>query len=614
MIRLITLFEIIIALLIITNACSSKNTLTNPEPEFDGIVSQVDSVNFNTGILFYNADQGKRFGTEFNTQSRPYFQGESNVDFVREMNEENPYLKCVSNNKKGSYGIRFSTFKTLFDDFTLPANLSDKITGISFNALGLGEDTLFIKVLDVQKNVLSESQFILEKNRIKSFTYQFNITDAKEIVFYGNSIESVEEQAFGLDDIYLKTGSTKFTPPESDAEFLMWLKKASFNFFEWNYLELPGNKGVVLESNFDKEKVTLSGMGYSYAIYLIAAEDGFITKDEAKKRIESMLNWQIDQNWFDGSGGWHGFPHHYFKLDGTYFWDDVSTIDWAICAAGLRVVKQYFPDDTEIQTKVNTLLARPDWTAAIDQNNKIAMGFEKITGNMNAYRWGLAFSEETELVYLEAVASGQLDETIFSAIIRERKQGFYPSWFGAGFTYNWLQLWTGPIEPFKANSILAYKNDAETSKLAFNSPIMGLTACETIKSTDENGFYNWDIYISNQGGSIHGTTGSVLKISPASYGAALALPFNYDESLQGLREFVNLGFYHEYIGLPDNVRINDLPNEGTRPAPNWNSFDINIGPIILAIEQVQENKIGQFYLKDAVAQNALNELIKSFPN
>jgi hypothetical protein len=89
-----------------------------------------------------------------------------------------------------------------------------------------------------------------------------------------------------------------------------------------------------------------------------------------------------------------------------------------MCAAGIRVVKQYYANDAEILAIADELLARPDWTVALDEQDKIAMGFNGQTGERNAYRWALDFSEETELVYLEAVASGDLDASIFDAIVR----------------------------------------------------------------------------------------------------------------------------------------------------------------------------------------------------
>ncbi len=577
------------------------------------IISEVDSATYNIGIPLYNADQGKEFWTEFNSQVRPFWTDGARVVFRRQYFQKNPYLECQSDRDSGYFGVKMAFFKTLFDNHTLPAMISDKVTGLSFNALGYDESLLNVKVLAPDGNVVAEERFELETMKFKTYSFNFESSNAKEVIFYSNTSGPADSVKFGLDDVYLKTEDMEpFSPPSSDVDFLDWLKRSSFNFFDWNYVSVSEEKGVVLESYTDTDKVALSGLGYAYAIFILATEEGYLSPEEAKSRIRAMLKWQTEQNWFDGSGGWHGFPHHYFRKDGSYYLADVSTIDWAICAAGIRVVRQYYSDDTEIVSMAESLLSRPDWTAALAEDDKIAMGFEGFTGEMNNYRWALAFSEETELVYLEAVASGILSASIFEAIIREEKSGFYPSWFGAGFTYNWLQLWTGPLEPYKTNAVAAFNNDASTCQNAFDLPLMGLTACSTVKEVRPEGFLNWNRYISNQGGSVHGTSlGDVIQISPAPYGAALALPFTYDKAMSALRAFANLGYYHEYLGLPDNVRMNNLIN-GIQPAPNWNPFDINIGPIIMAIEQVQENRVGTLYLSDPSINESLDLLIESF--
>ncbi len=595
-------------------SCAADNWMPAEGDEPSGaFISEVDSAAFNIGIPLYNGDQGKEFLTEFNSDIRPYWTADARGAFHRSYFKNNPYLKCVAEEGAGSFGARLALFKTLFDDHPLPRVISERVTGLSFNAFGYADHSLYVKVLDVSGRVLAEQRFPLEAMKIKTCVLNFESTNAKEVLFFTYSSGSQDSTQFGLDDIYLKTiDSQPFSPPIADAEFLDWLKRASFNFFDWNYVALTGNKGIVSESNTDRDRVSLSGIGYAYAVFIIAAEEGYIRAEDAKSRVQAMLTWQLDQNWFDGSGGWHGFPHHYFKTDGAYYWADVSTIDWAICAAGIRVAKQYYENDAEIVSMAETLLARPDWSAALAADDKIAMGFEGLNGKMNPYRWALAFSEETELVYLEAAASGDLPASVFNAIIREKKSGFYPSWFGAGFTYNWLQLWTGPLEPYKTNSIAAFNIDASTSQSAFGRPLMGLTACSTIKEAREKGFLNWGRYISNQGGSVRGANESVVQISPAPYGAALALPFTYSKAITALREFVNMGYYHEYLGLPDNVRINDLP-EGIGRSPNWDPYDINIGPIILAIEQVQRNKVGALYLSDTQVMDALVQLKETFP-
>lgn len=606
------LFAFLVVLSIL-ESCQGED-LGAPHDSVKGVVSVIDSLSYNFGIPLYTADQGKIAWTEFNTQIRLFQSGDTRTVLKRIQNEKNPFLECLAEGTSGSFGVRMALFKTLFDSDILPETVSRRITGLRFGALGYSDKTLKVTILDVDGQKIAEENFQMEAYKFKTYQLAFSNPKAKEIVFSTNSNGSGDTERFGLDDVHLMTNDTQsFRPPTSDADILQWLKRSSFNFFDWNFRSVGDTKGIVSESYAESNIISLSGIGFSYAIYIVAANDGFIAPDVAKDRIRKMLQWQIEQNWFDGTGGWHGFPHHYFKPDGNYFYQDVSTIDWAMCAAGIRVAKQNYINDPEIVAMADELLSRPDWTKALAEGNKIAMGFNGANGAMNGYRWGLAFSEETELVYLEAVASGDLSTEIFSGIERIPKAGYYPSWFGAGFTYNWLQLWTGAIEPFNTNSIAAFNNDAATCLSVFNRPLMGLTACSTLKTVDANGFFIWSEYISNQGGSIHGASSSVIQISPAPYGAALALPFKRDEALLALREYVAMGHFHELLGLPDNVRIKNLKT-GMDVAPNWDPFDINIGPIILAIEQSENNTIGLLYLKDADVFNSLQALTASWPN
>ncbi len=596
------------------SSCNSTEIDAMSNPPDTAIVvmtSQVDTSMFNLGIPLYTGDQRKKSMTEFNTSMASFKVGRTWSILRMGEFEGNPHMECIADGPDGSFGLRMNFFKPSVNKPHLPKELSDKVTGLSFNVLGYADAELNVWILDDNEEVLVSEIFELNELKIKSYSLSFNAATAKEVVFFSKNADG--NTKFGIDDVYLTTSDTKpFTPPASDAEFLAWLKRSSFNFFDWNYIQHTGDQGFVLESNTESDKISLSGMGYAYPIFIIAGEQGYITPEEAKNRVKSMLKWQLAQNWFDGSGGWHGFPHHYFKPDGTYAWPDISTIDWAICAAGIRVARQFYSGDSEIAAMSDELLARPDWTVALAAEDKIAMGFNGNTGEMNDYRWALAFSEETEIVYLEAVASGDLDADIFKAIIRKKQDGFYPSWFGAGFTYNWLQLWTGAIEPYKTNARAAYEIDASSCLNKFGVPVMGLTACSTVGEFTTDGFMTWNKYISNQGGLTRLTSGSVIQISPAPYGAALGLPFTYDKSVLALREFVNMGYCHEYLGLPDNVRMRDLP-QGFQQAPNWDPFDINIGPMIMAIEQIQNNRIGDLYLKDLEVSDALTALIQSFP-
>ncbi len=573
------------------------------------------------GIPLLTNDMGKYRSTEMNSE---YVVRSSTTVPTSMQIERNGYNAVLCIDYEGLDNIDeylefvVSVFEKIPDDQAVPAEFLDQITGVSFRAVSPEAGIeLMLEVLDSDNNPIESAMFSIKADSMQTYTLEFDASHLKQLLFRVNAMDQSEEQPainrLIIDDIYLLSNiHEEFVPPADDAKFLTWLKECSIRYFRWNYREVGTDMGVVLEAAGDNSKVSLSGLGYALANFILADMDGIIPASEAETKVLGILKWMEVQNWFDGSNGWHGFPKHYFNKEGTYYSSDVSTIDWAMCAAGIRVARQYYSSNQEIVSMASSLLERAQWDLAVGSDGRIAMGFNESDGAMNSYRWGLAFSEETELVYLEALASGKIDPTILDKIIREKKNGFYPSWFGCGFTYNWLQLWTGPVEPYRSNSIAAYNADAETCYEKFDLDLIGLTACATLKDVTENGFINWGRYISNQGSNISGASATeVIQISPAPYGATLALPFIPGKAIEALRAYVDFGYYHPLLGLPDNIRLSNLPS-GISPAPNWNTFDINTGPVSLAIEQTGENRIGNLYLNDTAIQARLPLLIDSF--
>ena len=574
-----------------------------------------------TGIPLLTNDMGKYRSTEMNSE---YVVRSSTTVPTSMQIERNGYNAVLCIDYEGLDNIDeylefvVSVFEKIPDDQALPSEFLDQISGVSFRAVSPESGIeLMLEVLDSDNKRIESAMFSIKDDSMHTYTLEFDAANLKQLLFRVNAMDqSAELPAINrliIDDIYLLSNKhEEFVPPADDTEFLTWLKECSIRYFRWNYREVGADKGIVLEAAGDNSKVSLSGLGYALANFILADLDGIIPASEAETKVLGILTWMEAQNWFDGSNGWHGFPKHYFNKEGTYYSSDISTIDWAMCAAGIRVARQHYSSNHEIVSIASSLLERAQWDLAIGSDGRIAMGFNESDGAMNSYRWGLAFSEETELVYLEALASGKVDPSILGKIIREKKNSFYPSWFGCGFTYNWLQLWTGPIEPYRTNSIAAYTTDAETCYEKFDLDLIGLTACATLKDVTENGFINWGRYVSNQGSNVSGaSTTEVIQISPAPYGAVLALPFIPEKAIEALRTYIDIGYYHPLLGLPDNIRLSNLPS-GLTPVPNWNTFDINTGPVSLAIEQTGENRIGNMYLNDTAIQVKLPLLIESF--
>lgn len=585
------------------------------------------------GIAIYTADMGKNRSTEVNSEwviRNSQFTTISSEIIRKGYNAMHKISFDGFNNASDYLEFVVAIHGKLVNRVPVPIEYLQNLSGISFRAVSYEVPiNLTLEAYSIDGTILKSEKFVITTAEMKTYNMAINNPNLHHMSFKilgaNQDLASFKRGALGIDDIYLSNNSTQsFQPPTGDSQLLDWLKQSSIRFFLWNYRDVGAGRGVVLEASDEALRVSLSGIGYAYAIYILAEKESMISSQLAKERILSMLKWQQAQNWFDGSGGVFGFPLHYYNSNGSGLYQNdaaaISTVDWAICAAGLRTVKQKFSSDVEIVKICNELLNRPLWNEAIYTTVSDTYKFGRITKGLNASSkqkngqvWGDAFSEETELVYLEALASGKVNNLDLKRIYREKKNGYYVSWFGSGFTYNWLQLWTGAVEPYKANSIAAFTEDAITSKSKFVKPFMGLTACGTLSGIDASGFVKWDKYISNQGSFVSGAnTNEVIQISPAPYGAALALPYTPSTAIQALRAYVDLGYFHPLLGLPDNIRVNSLPQNISVPLPNWNPYDINIGPLALAIEQYQQNSIGNYYKSDPAITQSLQSLIQSF--
>jgi hypothetical protein len=619
--------------MLVFSSCEDPD-VSSPQPQPSTfILTELTEPGHYPGIPIYTADMAKNRVTEVNSEwvvrKRASVQYESQI---------------LRNKYNALHKISFDNFNST-DDFIefvlalhgklvnrvpVPEEFLVDMTGINFRAISFEQPiVLTLEALDINGEIVESQDYTLQKDEIIDFNMNLNNQSLHHLAFKieaskQTNLSDIREGAYAIDDVYIKTSDNSvFIPSQNDSEVIDWLKESSIRYFLWNYRDVGGDMGVVLEGSDDENRVSTSGLGYAYAIYILAEQENMITSSVARARILAMLKWQQAQNWFNGSQGVFGFPLHYYFPDGSGDYVNspqaISTIDWAINAAGIRTVKQKYSSDAEIVTLCNELLSRPQWQNTIHNNSgdtyrfgRISKGLS-ITGTKNGQVWADAFSEETEIIYLEALASGTVPSLDLSRIYREQQNGYYISWFGAGFTYNWLQLWTGTVEPYQSNSTIAYQNDFSASNSSFGLPLMGLTACNTLSDVSSKGFVNWDRYISNQGSFVSGApSNEVIQVSPAPYGAALALPFQSSNALESLRAYVQLGYYHPLLGLPDNIRVNNLPNGITVPVPNWSTFDINIGPIAMAIEQTQSNSIASYFINDPDVTSALNNLIQSF--
>lgn len=438
--------------------------------------------------------------------------------------------------------------------------------------------------------------------------------------------------SLSFDDFYIEPDVSP-TIPVDDEEFMTWVKKSALRYVTTHSRQIGIGNGdtgsFIQEATNEPTKISISGLGMSIAGYILAAEEDIqlISADLAKLRVRQtlILLKKIVEN---TDSKFHGFPFHYYKANLDPFYpktedNEVSTIDWAICAFGVRLAAAKYGDsDLGIKLLAHDILYTngPDWSKVIHESGRISFGI-KNDGNLMNSQWGLSFSEETDLVHVEAIASQKLTEDQISEILNNYKRDFsteskmYPSWFGAGFTYNWLQLWTGELEIYKENSIAAFCHDSETSREEFDFNAMGLTAGTLASKVFKDGFIEWTAYFSNLGSDAYGTEdiSQVKQLGIMPYGAALAYPFLPEKSVEALREYVKLGLYSPLRGFPESISIKQFPEEfNNKWFTNWEHYDINQLSMAMAIDMKQRSTIPVLMNQDSLFKQAVDKVFSDF--
>lgn len=503
---------------------------------------------------------------------------------------------------------------------SIPDELATMVTSVQVNVRSPHAGTQF-----QLRALANDGEFVCEQNFAateKWQTFELTVPGTQLHVFQITSDGSESSSGpaaetdweLHVDDVQLVCADApEFEMPRSADAMLSLTQDRGVRYFIWNYRELEPGRGFILDRNSFQDTISSAAIGYALPAYVIAQREGLLTAAECKRRTRALLRWLTDLDCDQGVGGRFGFPYHFLRPDGTRAGDsEISTVDWAICASGIRVARAVYAEDEQIVSLATELLSRPYWHAA-KKSGFISHGFGS-DGRLLSSVWGSSFTEEALLVSVEAIAAGGASLDLFARCDRQERHGYWPSWFGAGFTYNWLQLWTGPVEPLATNSTKAFQADIRFCREKFGGTKFGLTACETFSKRDERGFLIWNKYLGESGSDVHlANPHEVKHLALCPYGAALAMPFAKDKAKAALLAYANESSFHPLIGFVDSLRVADLPEGCSEPIPNWTQFAIDVGPMWMAIEAAKPGggRIAELYRSDPDIQRILTKLLAS---
>ncbi len=196
---------------------------------------------------------------------------------------------------------------------------------------------------------------------------------------------------------------------DSDPNFA-WLDQLERKASAYFQHEVDAETGLVRDNTSEDARATIAGSGFALCNNVIAAERGYLTREDAAERARRALRflWNAPQG--DGKDviGTRGFFYHFLDMrSGRRMWRcEVSTIDSTILFAGALVAAAYFDRATttehEIRWTADAIYRRADWNWALDGGKLVSLGWRPERGFL-PYHW-VGYTEAL-LLYVLALGS-----------------------------------------------------------------------------------------------------------------------------------------------------------------------------------------------------------------
>lgn len=235
-----------------------------------------------------------------------------------------------------------------------------------------------------------------------------------------------------------------------DEAFLEDLSRRSFQFF-WE--QTDPQTGLTLDrahaDGSPKPKggeanniASIASVGFGLTAICIAAERGWVTREEARRRVRTTLDFFANRQ--ENVHGW--FYHFVDAQTGERRWSsEVSSIDTALLLGGVLTAKQYFANDPEIVRLADQIYRRVDFVWMLNGHPTIlSMGYKPESGFLNS-RWD-TFSEH---LILQLLAVGSPTHPL--------KPGAWRAWRRDRYTYKGRTIITPAVGPNGGNPLFVHQ-------------------------------------------------------------------------------------------------------------------------------------------------------------
>lgn len=423
-------------------------------------------------------------------------------------------------------------------------------------------------------------------------------------------------------------------PQGTDHEMIEALKRETFDYFIQG--TNPEN-GLIQDSTQPGSPASIAVMGLGLSCYVVAAENGWISRSETQDRVLKVLRFfhSSPQGPEADATGYKGFYYHFLKMDtGCRTWNcELSTIDTAILMAGVLTVAEYFDKEDkaeiEIRSLAKDLYCRVDWQWAMNGENSISHGWKPESGFLSS-RWDRGYSE-AHILYILALGSPTFP-------IEKESYLKWISTFEFKKIYGKEYIYAGPLFIHQMSQIwLDFRNlrDPLNDKLGFDyfqnsrraTQAQRLYAIENPQGYSHYGENCWGITASAGPGPaeliVDGkkrifydyiARGAPLDIDDGTispWAVVTALPFAPEITLSAIRhaiERLQLKNFKRAAGFDAsfNPTFPDRHANKHGWVAEWR-LGLNQGPIVLMIENYQTELVWQLYKKCSYVVSGLKK-------
>ena len=394
------------------------------------------------------------------------------------------------------------------------------------------------------------------------------------------------------------------------SSYAMMEEEACFNFFWETQVtdETLYSYGLIPDRYPSNGLASIASVGFGLAAIPIGIQNDWITYEEGEERvIKTLLS-------LDELKTIHGFYYHFYSMDSgrPSYGSEVSDIDTALFVAGALMAGEYFQG--EAKELAEKIYAEVEWPWFVDpKNNQFYMSYDPVAQKFKDGHWDF-YGEQLVMYFLGAGSpTYPIEKKVYDSFNRHLGfyggQGFYHSWFGSIFTYQFSHAFVDFRNIVDASGINWYENSVKATIaarqycidnpegfLAFHEDSWGLTACDT--PTGYSGLLgNAPSGYSNDA---HKNDGTVALAG--SIGSFPFLPNEVESSIEYYYTLLDGKLVGKY-GLYDSYNL-----EKNRKWVANDVIGIDKGISLLMIENYRSGLVWEYFMQSEYIQTAISVL------